>query len=72
MKGPEYGAHSELFGLLSPEVTMEKSGAFIVPWGRFGCIPDSIKASMKDESQGGTGVARSFLQWCDVETKAYQ
>ena len=65
-KGPKYGAHTELFASLSPEVTGKKNGAFILPWGRFGPIPDHIQQSIKD------GKAASFYQWCDRETKMYQ
>lgn len=70
-KGPEYGAYSELFGLLSPEVTLEKNGAFIIPWGRFGCLPDDIKDAMKDKSEGGTGISRKFISWCERETESF-
>ncbi|OAQ82667.1 short-chain dehydrogenase [Purpureocillium lilacinum] len=58
-KGPEYGAYSELFGLLSPEVTPERNGAFVIPWGRFGALPENVRAAMKTEDGGGTGVAGS-------------
>lgn len=71
-KGPKFGAYSELFGLLSPDVTMEKNGAFIIPWGRFGVVPDDIKSSMQIKSQGGTGIAQKFLEWCQREVAAYR
>jgi retinol dehydrogenase-12 len=70
-KPPKFGAYSELFGLLSPDVTLGKNGSFVIPWGRFGCLPDDIKASLKDEQHGGTGVAQRFFGWCERETKQY-
>ncbi|KAL3961020.1 hypothetical protein ACCO45_006137 [Purpureocillium lilacinum] len=70
-KGPEYGAYSELFGLLSPEVTPERNGAFVIPWGRFGALPENVRAAMKTEGGGGTGVAGRFVEWCERETGAF-
>lgn len=65
-KGPKYGAYTELFATLSPEVSGTKNGVFILPWGRFGLIPDHIQQSIKN------GKAASFYHWCDQETKSYQ
>jgi len=65
-KEPKYGAYTELFASLSPEVTIKKGSAFILPWGRFGQIPDHIQQSIDN------GKAASFYEWCDQETRAYQ
>ena len=65
-KEPKYGAYSELFAALSPQIDSKKSGAFILPWGRFGHIPDHIQQSIDN------GKAASFYSWCDQETKPYQ
>ncbi len=65
-KEPKYGAYTELFASLSPEITSKRNGAFILPWGRFGQIPDHIQQSIDN------GKAASFYKWCDQETKAYQ
>ncbi|KAL9101942.1 MAG: hypothetical protein Q9163_002856 [Psora crenata] len=65
-KEPKYGAYTELFAALSPEIDIKKSGAFILPWGRFGHIPDHIQQSIDN------GKAASFYRWCDQETKPYQ
>lgn len=65
-KEPKYGAYTELFASLSPEITSKRDGAFIIPWGRFGHIPDHIQQSIDK------GNAASFYKWCDQETKAYQ
>ena len=64
-KGAKYGAYSELFATLSPEVSKKENGVFILPWGRFGVIPDHIHKSIDD------GKAASFYDWCDRETKQY-
>ncbi|KAJ4247764.1 short-chain alcohol dehydrogenase [Fusarium torreyae] len=71
-KAPKFGAYSELFGLLSPEITSDKNGSLIYPWGRIGCIPDDIKLAMKSEAEGGTGLARAFVDWCERETQEHK
>ncbi|KPM37463.1 hypothetical protein AK830_g9113 [Neonectria ditissima] len=71
-KSAKFGAYSEMFGLLSPDITFEKNGTFIIPWGRFGCLPDDIKAGLKKKEQGGTGASLRFAEWCERETEAYQ
>ena len=65
-KEPKYGAYTELFASLSPDITSKKNGAFIIPWGRFGQIPDHIQQSIDK------GKSASFYNWCDQETKEYQ
>ena len=65
-KDAKYGAYTELFAILSPEITTKKASPFIIPWGRFGQLPDHIQESIEN------GKAASFYQWCDRETKAYQ
>lgn len=51
------GAYSELFANLSPEVTKDKNGAYIIPFGRFGQIPDHIQKSINE------GNATRFYNW---------
>ncbi|RSL59259.1 hypothetical protein CEP54_007383 [Fusarium duplospermum] len=71
-KGAKFGAYSELFGLLSPDVTSDRNGAFIVPWGRFGCLPEDIKQAVKSKEQGGTGTSEMFVEWCEKETRGFR
>lgn len=70
-KPPLFGAYSELFAALSPEVKAEHNGGFVVPWGRFGDIPDHIEEGLKPRAEGGTGTADQFWNWCERETKPY-
>ncbi|PYI24129.1 NAD(P)-binding protein [Aspergillus violaceofuscus CBS 115571] len=71
-KGPRYGAYSELFAALSPEVTPERNGAFVIPWGRFGTVPCHIEKGLASERDGGTGAAERFWGWCERETAAFR
>ncbi|KAK1997959.1 NAD(P)-binding protein [Colletotrichum falcatum] len=66
---PIYGAYTELFAGLSPEVTMESSGSYIIPWGRIRpnavtSRPDLIKAGDSEE-EGGLGYGAKLWAWCE-------
>lgn len=68
---PINGAYTELFAGLSPDVTLEKSGAWLMPWGRFGVQrPDLVQGS-KPISEGGTGMAERFWNWSLEQIKPY-
>ncbi|KAK3386438.1 hypothetical protein B0H63DRAFT_393386 [Podospora didyma] len=71
-KGPKFGAYSELFAAVSPEVTLDKNGGFIIPWGRFGPVPCDIASGMKTEHDGGTGLSERFWAWCEQETAKFR
>ncbi|RYO82324.1 hypothetical protein DL766_003119 [Monosporascus sp. MC13-8B] len=66
-----YGAYTELFAGLSPEVTLEKSGGWVVPWGRFDSIRDDLVVSSKSKAEGGTGIAEEFWKWSEEQIKPY-
>ncbi|KAH8647138.1 hypothetical protein BX600DRAFT_150936 [Xylariales sp. PMI_506] len=66
-----YGAYTELWAVLTPELTPDKSGAYVYPWGRFGPLPVGVEAAIKGESEGGTGIADRFLEWCKKQTEAF-
>ncbi|UQC87177.1 uncharacterized protein CLUP02_12679 [Colletotrichum lupini] len=71
-KGPRHGAYSELFAACSLDVSVEKSGSYIIPWGRFGCIPGDIAEGMKPPSSGEKSLGTKFWYWCERETLCYQ
>lgn len=65
----KYGAYTMLYSGLSPDITMEQNGAYIMPWGR---IMDLKKWPRKDilktiEEQG----PRRFWDWCEEKAKPY-
>ncbi|KAF5873161.1 putative short-chain dehydrogenase protein [Botrytis fragariae] len=62
-----YGAYTELWAALSPELTPDKSGAYIYPWGRFGSLPEGIESSIVGES----GISARFFGWCGRETEGF-
>ncbi|KAI1449400.1 NAD(P)-binding protein [Annulohypoxylon stygium] len=66
-----YGAYTCLFAGLSPQVTLEKSGSHIAPWGRLWSITNAMAAASKSKSEGGTGAASEFWGWTDEQVKKY-
>ncbi|KAM0811308.1 hypothetical protein AB5N19_11664 [Seiridium cardinale] len=68
---PIYGAYTELFAGISEQVSLEKTGSWIVPWGRFSEMRDDVALGSKPESEGGLGVAQKFWQWSEEQVKSY-
>ncbi|XXG97577.1 hypothetical protein Hte_003882 [Hypoxylon texense] len=68
---PIYGAYTMLFAGCSPQVTLEKSGEFVAPWGRFWKISKAMVNASKTKSEGGTGVARDFWNWTDAQVNLH-
>ncbi|KAI1780618.1 NAD(P)-binding protein [Hypoxylon cercidicola] len=66
-----YGAYTLLFAGCSPQVTLEKSGRFIAPWGRFWNVSSAMVKASKTKSEGGTGVARDFWAWTDAQVSLH-
>ncbi|TLS30649.1 hypothetical protein PpBr36_02758 [Pyricularia pennisetigena] len=65
------GAYTELFAGLSPEVGLDKNGAWIQPWGRFEQIRDDLEKATKPESEGGSGIAQKFWEWTEKQVQQY-
>ncbi|KAI1129641.1 hypothetical protein F5Y10DRAFT_276681 [Nemania abortiva] len=68
---PVRGAYTELFAGLSPDVTAERSGEYVIPWGRFQQPRKDLIAGSKSLEEGGTGVAEGFWQWSEAQVKSY-
>ncbi|KAH8807806.1 hypothetical protein F5884DRAFT_704123 [Xylogone sp. PMI_703] len=68
---PIYGAYTELFAGLSPDVTLDKSGAWLQPWGRFDAQRSDLETGSRSKAEGGTGMAESFWEWSEEQVKQY-
>jgi len=66
-----YGAYTELFAGLSPQVTIEKTGDWVVPWGRFMKLRKDLVQGSKSEAEGGTGIAEKFWEWNEEQIKPF-
>lgn len=69
---PIYGAYTELYAGLSPDITMEFAGGYIVPWGGKHQSPrQDLLLALKSTEEGGTGLAQDFWDWCEKNTKEH-
>ncbi|KAH7268892.1 hypothetical protein B0J15DRAFT_545736 [Fusarium solani] len=60
-----YGAYTELYAGWSKDITLEKTGAWVIPWGRFGQLRDDIEKGCEN------GVSAKFWAWCEAESKEF-
>ncbi|KAF4619006.1 hypothetical protein G7Y89_g14843 [Cudoniella acicularis] len=68
---PIQGAYTELFAGLSPDITLENNGAWVVPWGRFLPLRKELEAGSKTIAEGGTGIAEKFWEWTEEQVRPY-
>lgn len=70
---PRFGAYTQLFAGLSPDLTVEEhSGRWIQPWGRVHTGPRrEILAAARSKEEGGTGLAAEVIAYCDRETSSF-
>ncbi|KAF2180158.1 NAD(P)-binding protein [Zopfia rhizophila CBS 207.26] len=66
-KGPKYGAYTELYAGLAPDV---EDGAFYWPWGRKGAVPAHIIESTEN-GEDGRSVSSRFYEWCEEQVKLF-
>ncbi|KAI0195905.1 hypothetical protein F4808DRAFT_326866 [Astrocystis sublimbata] len=71
LHAPASGAYTELFAGLAPEVSMERTGAWIVPFGRFMGIRKDLKEATRTQTEGGTGVAERFWEWTEAQIEPF-
>ncbi|KAF2491900.1 NAD(P)-binding protein [Lophium mytilinum] len=68
---PKNGAWTELYAGVSPDITLENSGCYVVPWGRISPIRKDLVAATKTEAEGGNGNAAKFWDWTEEQIKPY-
>ncbi|KAJ5887319.1 hypothetical protein N7504_011366 [Penicillium tannophilum] len=71
----KFGAYTELYAGLSPEITLEKNGAYVIPWGRIrpdkDCPRRDIITAMASTEDGGLGYPTRFWEWCEEHWKPF-
>jgi len=68
---PRFGAYTELYSAVSPDLVPRDSAYYIVPWGREGQFRSDIAQALRSEDEGGTGKADLLYQWLEKHTAAY-
>lgn len=72
---PIFGAYTELFAGLSPKITLEDSGSYIIPWGRIrtdsGAPRQDLIRAGESTEQGGLGYGEKFWTWCEGKWAPY-
>ncbi|KAI1745532.1 NAD(P)-binding protein [Xylaria scruposa] len=68
---PKMGAYTVLFATLSPEVTLDKSGMFIAPWGQLWEVSKGMVDVTRSKSENGTGDASDFWIWTETQLCSY-
>ncbi|KAI9172654.1 2,2-dialkylglycine decarboxylase [Paramyrothecium foliicola] len=59
---PKFGAYTTIFAAFSPSITLENTGAFVAPWGRFWQMSAEKASAAKRKSEGGKGTAKEFWE----------
>ncbi|KAI1771522.1 NAD(P)-binding protein [Hypoxylon cercidicola] len=67
-------AYTELYAGLSSDITMEKNGCYVHPFGRIAHETDINKDRLeatRTEEDGGSGKAKQFWEFCEEKTRDY-
>jgi NAD(P)-dependent dehydrogenase (short-subunit alcohol dehydrogenase family) len=68
----KFGAYTELWAGLSPDVHPESSGSYVIPWGRLHPAPrEDLQLALKSKEEGGTGQAIAFWEWCHAQIEDF-
>ncbi|CAI6340720.1 unnamed protein product [Periconia digitata] len=65
------GAYTELFAGFSPEISLENTGCWVIPFGRIREIRKDLHNARKSEAEGGNGTARNFYDWTEEQVKLF-
>ncbi|KAL6921217.1 hypothetical protein FSST1_005243 [Fusarium sambucinum] len=72
---PKLGAYTELYSGLSPDITSENNGCYVIPWGRIrsddDCPRRDIIRAMTPQSAGGLGYTGKFWDWCERQWQPF-
>lgn len=71
-KPAKFGAYTELFAGFSPEVTVQKNGSFLFPWGRFSSLREDVARGLKPTDREGTGLSKRFWEYCESEVGSFK
>ncbi|CAM1505936.1 Fc.00g115730.m01.CDS01 [Cosmosporella sp. VM-42] len=65
------GAYTELYAGLSADITIDKSGSWVIPFGRIYPIRKDLVSATKTTAEGGNGTGTKFWEWTEDQVKDY-
>ncbi|KAH8651358.1 hypothetical protein BX600DRAFT_483765 [Xylariales sp. PMI_506] len=68
---PINGSYTMLYAGFSPEISLQNTGSFIIPFGRIQAPRHDLELAAKSEAEGGNGTGPKFWQWCEDQVKPY-
>ncbi|OOF96729.1 hypothetical protein ASPCADRAFT_206904 [Aspergillus carbonarius ITEM 5010] len=72
LHSPVVAAHTVLYAGLSPDLSLENNGAYVIPWGRIHqAVAPNLLNAMKTQEETGTGRAKEFWEFCEERTRDY-
>ncbi|KAL1856763.1 hypothetical protein Plec18170_003734 [Paecilomyces lecythidis] len=70
---PVEGAYTMLWAGLSPDITVEDGGRYVIPRGRWHPKPrDDLLNAIKDKEEDGLGLAQILEEWCEMKTRQFR
>ncbi|KAF1828199.1 NAD(P)-binding protein [Decorospora gaudefroyi] len=67
----KYGAYTEVFSGLSPSLTINDTGKWVVPWGRVHPLREDLHVAAKPVTEGGNGHSKAFWDWSEDQVKEF-
>ncbi|KAH8176450.1 short chain dehydrogenase domain-containing protein [Sarocladium implicatum] len=62
-----YGAYTTVYAGTSPDISMEKTGSFVGPWGQLIEPTKKHAQAVVDMTEGGKGTSKWFWNWTEAE-----
>lgn len=73
MHSPRLAALTQLYAGLSGDITLDKNGCYVVPWGRIAPhVREDLVDAAKPEEDGGLGRAAEFWDFCVGKVAGYR
>ncbi|KAI0967310.1 short-chain dehydrogenase [Xylaria arbuscula] len=68
---PVNGAYTQLYAGLSPDITIDKTGSWVIPFGRVSEIRKDLQEATRSGAEGGNGTAANFWDWTEEQVKSH-
>jgi NAD(P)-dependent dehydrogenase (short-subunit alcohol dehydrogenase family) len=69
---PQVAAYTELYAGLSPEISFENNGCYVIPWGQIHTsLREDLVLATHPIAEGGDGKATELWEYCEEKTNVY-